>query len=46
MWRAGRIVGTVAGDDISLRVSGEVSGAQAVQQALDFARTVQASLGR
>ncbi|QQB64899.1 phosphodiesterase [Kytococcus sedentarius] len=38
--------GTVAGDDISLRVSGEVSGAQAVQQALDFARTVQASLGR
>lgn len=38
--------GTVASDDISLRVSGEVSGAQAVQQALDFARTVQASLGR
>ncbi|WP_462417399.1 DUF5998 family protein [Kytococcus sp. Marseille-QA3725] len=38
--------GTVASDDISLRVSGEVSGAHAVERALEFARAVQAGLGR
>ncbi|SNC60585.1 hypothetical protein SAMN05445756_0309 [Kytococcus aerolatus] len=38
--------GTVAGDDISLRVSAEVSGGQAVEQVLEFARAVQAGLGR
>lgn len=37
--------GTVASDDISLRISAEAEGEAALQQALSFAREVSASIG-
>ena len=38
--------GTVASDDISLRISAEAEGDDALQHALDFARELSASIGR
>ena len=37
--------GTVASDDISLRISADADGEDALQHALDFARALSASIG-
>ena len=38
--------GTVASDDISLRITSEADGPEAVERALDFAQQLSARLGR
>ncbi|QGN57529.1 DUF5998 family protein [Nostocoides sp. HKS02] len=38
--------GSIASDDISLRISADAEGADALQQALSFARELSASIGR
>lgn len=38
--------GSIASDDISLRISADAEGADALQQALGFARELSASIGR
>lgn len=38
--------GSIASDDISLRISADAEGESALEQALEFARTLSASIGR